>query len=389
MRRGIVFFVVAVFSVVFFVGCTGGNEELVDSSENLDTKASTESLGVTKAVKPVVQELQALVEGKQVIDIKSVDKGVVMLLVNDEGKNECYFWSLSENKLISNWTNLELAGDAFAQRTKGGIVLYSLGMKVYIGDEEYQLEKCLTIAEPCDGTMGFRNYCVLPKQEKIVYYQEEFVNENLCVGLYMKGFEDKNAEMICRLESPETNIGNVNIFHKICPSYHEDSIYFTGSYFMSSDDGTDAEPCIGCVRLQSKQILVEKTNKEELVIIEESAFFYDGLQELGKSSGQVIRFDDSGNVKYIETDNKEESQVVVLSDQGNYYTTYYEEISTNLSYINFYDTDSNKKFFSMELKDPLLTFCVIEEGQSVIGTIYDEITNEIKLVEYHYDEGNK
>lgn len=341
---------------------------------NITTKNNAEVIS-----KHIDTLLYDIIGNDSLLSVKCVQDNIIMLAVkNNENIIECHFVDLINEQKIASFRDDNLKGIPEIQCNKTEYVLYSSNSFSYVLDEKFQLKNKIQISDTIYKGQT-RNYCILPHNEKIIYYMDQIDETGFYCGLYCTDYQCNNATLLVRLDAPEKNLNNLNGFYTLCPSYDEKMLFFTGYYFDNVTSGATSKPCIGSLDLNDLALNINKSTKEYFHVLEDSALYYDGkLKDDTTSSGELIGIFNDSNIKKWNLQKKIESQSIYVSDKENYILTYtytesFEDHKKEQSTITCYDRQTSERVCTYTLTIPQSYYDILLcEDRGIIICFYYE-----------------
>lgn len=295
--------------------------------------------------------------------------GETLLLRCQNRENEEYvFYALhmkTGNESLQRM-ELNLVGEVDCFVYEDCIVLYDTGNHVVVLDPEFEILNGILIPDsihPSQIHTEKRNYCLMPREQKVLYYKTVIENGELFDGLYETDYMCEEKRLIYKMDGPEKNLNYLNGFVRICPGYSQEGIFFTGYYFESID--TQSKKCVGYLDLNAGEPVVYMTNMQRMELMTDGVVFFDGYCEReGEYSGELLMIDESGNVSHMKTAYFKESERVGCDLQGRMLTCY--ETESGETVFNLYKEKVWEKqvVISYSVED----FILLNQGKCILCT---------------------
>lgn len=373
----------SLFIIIILCGC--GNQEVpslpVPSGPpavvaSPTSKASIEASpdeGQQKPKEMIKQLNKILAKGENVAVVQ--EKNSLSFVQKEQEKNKVYRWDLKTGGMEKKELSCSLTGRCEVQKTEGHIVFYISGEKVVIMDRSFQFVDELTIKDKIlDGIN--RNFCVLPKDKKIVYTKERLKNGEWYQEVNECDYSGQNKRQICRIEGAMKSVGELNGIGKLTVSENEKILYFTGLYFKSKNENETSLPCFGEISCDTGKVTAVQEEKYFGQLMENKMMFVDGLREKGVTpSGYITCLDEKGVQEKCAFQRKEESQEVIVSDEGNYYLSYERMDDQRRTKVSGYSFPKNTFQWEELLSHYVSEIWYFEQAKMLLYTYYDDETN--------------
>lgn len=337
---------------VLLSGCTGGRnlpdpevpkqgstkQENVKQEEEVtsdvggmsETVGGDSALGGLESLKidteKVNRMLEEFGETEKILDVMLPKEEMLLLQCMNRESEELAFYTLclKEGEECIQPITLPLAGEVDCYTYEDCIVLYDTMNHILVLNYQLDIVNEIMIPEFIQPIRDFgerRNYCVLPRSQRILYY-ETVLGEEFYVGLFETDYTCKEKQLVYRLDGPETNLDFLNGFCEICPGYSQKGVFFTGDYYETVE--SQSKDCVGYLDLETKEIAVRKTESNCMELISAGAVFYDGYRENDREyAGKLLFIDETGAASWLVTKYFKESERVSGGPDG-YVLTCYE-----------------------------------------------------------------
>lgn len=296
------------------------------SEKQGDKSAPEKAKGLKLDTEKVNRMLEELGETEKILDVMLPKEEMLLLQCMNRENEEFAFYTLclKEGEENIQPITLPLDGEVDCYTYEDSIVLYDTMNHVLVLNHQLDVLNEITIPESIHPIRNFgegRNYCVLPRSQRILYY-EPVLGEEFYVGLFETDYTCKEKQLVYRLDGPETNLDFLNDFCEICPGYSQKGVFFTGDYYETIE--SQSKDCVGYLNLETKEIAVRKTESNCMELISAGAVFYDGYRETGREyAGKLLFIDETGAVSWLVTKCFKESERVSGGPDG-YVLTCYE-----------------------------------------------------------------
>lgn len=344
---------------------TSESDEKVKEDEDYNTE--TVSLEQTRIdIEKVNQMLEELNIKEKFLAVIPLGEETLLLQCRNRENEEYVFYVLhmkAENENVQR-IELNLAGEVDCYTYEDCIVLYDTMNHVIVLDSELEIRNEILIADSIHSMwefMSVRNYCVLPRNQKVLYYKSVLESGELYVGLYETDYLFEENRLIYKMDGPETNLNFLNGFSKICPGYSQKGIFFTGDYFETVD--SQSKRCVGYFDFTSDTPVVCKTNMQQMELTVDGIVFFDGYRESDKGySGELLMVNESGEVSQMPTVHFKESERVSCDRKGRMLTCY--ETDSGETVLNLY----NKNVWEKQVIIPYSVddFVLLNEAQCIL-----------------------
>lgn len=352
----------------------GGMSETVGGDSAL---AGSESLKID--TEKVNQMLEEFGETEKILDVMLPKEEMLLLQCMNRESEELAFYTLclKEGEECIQLITLPLAGEVDCYTYEDCIVLYDTMNHILVLNYQLDIVNEIMIPEFIHPIRDFgerRNYCVLPRSQRILYY-ETVLGEEFYIGLYETDYTCKEKQLVYRLDGPETNLDFFNVFCEICPGYSQKGIFFTGVYFETID--SQSKDCVGYLDLETKEASVRKTESNNMKVTPDGAVFYDGYRETDREyTGKLLFMDEAGDVSWLVTKYFKESERVSGGSDG-YIVTCYEDNGEGV--LNIYEGNVWEKQIVIP-KEPV-DFILLNRGQNILLSYPNQSGLEISLLD--------
>ncbi|MCH5273189.1 MAG: hypothetical protein J1E35_05900 [Lachnospiraceae bacterium] len=344
---------------------TPGGDEILQKNEVYNSgEVSTEHIWLD--INKVNQLLEELNAKEKFLEVMLLKEDTLLLRCQNRESEECVFYVLclkEEGKNIRP-IELNLVGRVDCYTYEDCIVLYDTMNHVIVLDHQFGVLNEILIPDFIHSAQVYpekRNYCILPRNQKVLYYMTVLENKELYVGLYETDYACNESRLVYRLEGPETNLNFLNGFYKIRPGYSQKGIFFTGDYFETID--SQSKKCVGYLDLDSGVPVVCKTNMQYMELTSAGIVFFDGYRESDREySGELLTIDESGNVSRIATTHFKESERVSCDRQDRMLTCY--ETESGETVLNLYKENIWEK--QVIIPYSVEDFILLNQGQCIL-----------------------
>ena len=341
------------------------NDATVKKDEEYDARiVSPEQIWLdTEKVNQMLEELNIKEKFLAVIPVSAE---TLLLQCKNRENEESAFYALhmkAENEKMQRM-ELNLVGEVDCYTYEDCIVLYDTMNRVIVLDSELEIRNEILIPDSIHAMwefMSVRNYCVLPREQKVLYYESVLENGELYVGLYETDYTYEESRLIYKMNGPETNLNFLNGFFEICPGYFQRGIFFTGDYFETID--SQSKKCVGYLDFDAEMPVVCKTNMQQKEVTAEGGVFFDGYRERDSEySGELLMIDESGAVSRMKTEYYKESERVSCDRKGRMLTCY--ETDNGETVLNLY----NENVWEKQIVIPynVEDFILLNAGQCIL-----------------------
>lgn len=312
------FVVICLCVMIFLCGCEG---EEIQPTPNSSFGVKHKDKVQSKDTQKIVKQLNKISKTGELVTIVQNQNSLFCVQKNNEN-DIVYCLDLESDNLIKSALPYSMGGKVEIQCTGEYIVLYDKNQKVVIMDSHLDILNDFTIKEKIiDGLR--RNYCVLPNAEKIVYTKEILKNKEWYQEVNECDYSGKNKRQICKIEDVTKNVGKVNEITQLVVAEDEKTLFFFGSYFKTASENETSIPCFGQINRIEGDVISVQEEKEQGQLCGNTMMFVDGLCEKGTTpSGYITCLDEQGNQEKYSFRRKEESQEVIISNEGTYYLSY-------------------------------------------------------------------
>lgn len=316
----------------------------------------------TKKVNQIIEELNAK---EKFMEIMQAGEETLLLHCRNRETGECTFYALGikEGEESVRPIVLDLVGEVDCYSYEESVVLYDTMNHVIVLDDHLEILNEITIPDSINsiGRIGERKYCVFPRDQKLLYYKTVLEDKELYVGVFETDYACQEGQLVYKLEGPETNLNFLNGLYKISPSYSQNGMFFTGGYFETID--TQSKDCVGYLNLDTKELVVCKTNRNCMEVSGAGAVYYDGYRVTDSEyTGELLAIDEAGNVSRITTEFFKESERVSCNRYGDILTSYENENGETI--LNLY----KENIWAKQIVIPynLVDFILLDRGQYIL-----------------------
>lgn len=371
----------SLFVILILCGC--GNQEVPPSpdpslpalaaSPSAASPESSSDEGRQKPQEMIKRLNQILVKGETVAVLQ--EKNSLSFVQKEQKKNKVYRLDLKTGGIEKKELSCSLAGRCEVQKTEDHIVFYTSGEKVIIMDRSFQFVDELTIKDKILDGMS-RNFCVLPKDKKIVYTKVRLKNGECYQEVNECDYNGRDKRQICRIEGAMKSVGELNWIGKLTVSENEKILYFTGLYYKSKNEDETSLPCFGKISRDTGKVTAVQEEKYFGQLMGNKMMFVDGLQEKGVTpSGYITCLDENGRQEKCAFQRKEESQEVIVSDEGNDYLSYERMDDERRTKVSGYSFQKNTFQWKKQLPHYVSEIWYFEQSEMLLYTYYDDEGN--------------
>ncbi len=253
------------------------------------------------------------------------------------------FIDINESKVLAEWSNNSVQRPFEIYNYEDEIIIYDSASCIYSIDYNFNIKYVIDMnTNEQLGTYGTeRNYCILPKQKKVVFYKSVIDENGFNCILFACDYDGNNEEEILKLEQSEKNVGLLNGFKSIIASYDETCIYFVGFFMNTFRAGEEGKDCFGVIRLNDKSIQVEKSKVQQCwELFQKGIIFFNGSQEFEEDLSMEIIYFLGNERRTFFLAEKHDSEFVTVSEDGLYLYCYqrmeYIDNKTALTKVNVY-----------------------------------------------------
>lgn len=338
-----------------------------------ESPESSPDEGRQKPQEMIKQLNQVLAKGKTVAVLQ--EKNSLSFVQKEQEKNKVYRLDLKTGGIEKTELSCSLTGRCEVQKTEGYVVFYLSGEKVVIMDRSFQFVDELTIKDKILDGMN-RNFCVLPKDKKIVYTKERLKNGECYQEVNECDYSGQGKRQICRIEGAMKSVGELNRIGELIVSENEKILYFTGLYFKTKNENETSLPCFGKINRDTGKVTAVQEEKYFGQLMGNKMMFVDGLREKGITpSGYITCLDENGRQEKCSFQRKEESQEVIVSDEGNDYLSYEKMDDERRTKVSGYAFQKNTFQWEKELPHYVSEIWYFEQAEMLLYTYYDDEGN--------------
>ncbi len=322
----------------------------------------------------VVEQLQKLSETGEIV---AVEQNENSLLCVQSGKDttKLVVVDVKTGEQVEKKLPFLLLGSIEMQQNDEYTVLYDADQKVVVLNQDWEVVDSLIIKDKLLDGYG-RNYCVLPRSEKIVYFQEVLKNGEWYQEVNECDYKGKKKKQICRIEDVTKSVGKVNMLTNLMISENEKMLYFCGLYYKTANPDESGNPCFGSIDCTSGNVTALQEEKTYGQLMKNKMMFMDGLREKGiPSSGYITCLDENGHVEKYTVQKKEESQEVIVSDKETYYLSYEKDDEACSTKITCYSFAKNEWQWEKKLSYYVANLWYLEDAKMLLYSYYDENRN--------------
>lgn len=337
--------------------------ELSGTTEGSSASEGMDGLRIdTEKVNRMLEELSVT---EKILDIMLPnDETLLLQCMNRESEEYVYYiLEYGEGEEILRPITIPLVGTVDCYTYEDSVVLYDTGNHVIVMNRQLETLNEITVPEEIHPIRNFgdkRNYCILPRSQKIIYYKQ-VTGDEFYVGLFEADYTGKEEQLVYRLDGPETNLNFLNGFSEICPGYSQKGVFFTGVYYESIE--SQSKDCVGYLDLESKEITVRKTESNRMELSSDGAVFFDGYRENDSEyAGKLLFIDETGDVSWLVTKKGNESERVTGGTDGYILTCYGGDNGEGI--LNFYKKKIWEKQFVVP-KEPE-EFVPLNQGKYIL-----------------------
>lgn len=271
----------------------------------------------------IIETIASVAKKKRLLLAQSVDSDVFMLVMQDKQQGlELAFIHKKTAKVLSKWQDNRLTSVPEVVVVHNIPILYDRDGNVFLLDENYQIIKELKVFELLqteelhiarDGE--HRNYCVLPKKEKILWVEETVSHNRMVCDIYSIEFDGTGKKRIERIKDLPYLNGIYHLYNRT----DENGFYFYGFYF-DSEISEESLPCFGTFDLKKKKWDIYEQEKPNAIRNGTSMIFYDMAISVEEETSGEICLLNSNSQKTISLKHKNESSSVYSGDDHCFYT---------------------------------------------------------------------
>ncbi len=324
----------------------------------------------TQKGKGVVEQLQKLSETGEIV---AVEQNENSLLCVQSGKDTTKFVvvDVKTGERVEKTLPFLLLGNIEIQQNDEYTVLYDVDQKVVVLNQDWDVVDSLIIKDKILDGYG-RNYCVLPRSEKIVYFKEVLKNGEWYQEVNECNYKGNKKKQICRIEDVTKSVGEVNQLTELMVAENEKTLYFCGLYHKTANPDESSNPCFGSIDCTSGKVTAIQEEKTYGQLLKNKMMFMDGLREKGTpSSGYITCLDENGREEKYTVRRKEESQQVIVSDKETYYLSYEKNDEESSTKITCYSFVKSERQWEKKLSYYVADLWYFEDGKMLLYSYYD------------------
>lgn len=325
-------------------------------------------------LKGIAQQLEQVSEKGEIVTVAQ-GKNSLFCVQKKKERTIVHYWDLKTGIREKKELSCSLTGRVDVQQTEGYVVLYTNEKEVIVLDQDFHEVSELTIKDSfVDGWN--RNYCVLPGDKKIVYTKEKLKHGEWYQEVNECDYNGRNQRLICRIEDMGKSVGKVNRIAELAVSQHEKTLFFTGMYFKTNDKDETSLPCFGEINRDTGKVVSVQEEKNFGHLMGNKMMFVDGLREKGvSSSGYITCLDENGVKENYIFQKKDESQEVIVSDEGNFYLSFERMDNESRTKISCYSFQQSKFQWKKELPQYVSEIWYFEQAKMLLYSYYDDDRN--------------
>lgn len=224
---------------------------------------------------------------------------------------------------------------------------YIYGNEIGVYDYNGMFIKSINYPKDIEQSISDYTFALSNDLSKMVYYFKIEDEEEDKIGIKLLDLNTNKETVIQNLNEPVTDKPcDYNSLHF---SADDKKVMFLGQRYLTINNGKD---CYGVIDLNSLSIKSDFVKDSYCCFVKDSGYVYDKNVEYGKnSSGEIIKFDQSGNAETILLENKNESQHIGLTDNENMFLSILCNRSDYSIEIKLYENGKAIKKSDIKCKD--------------------------------------
>lgn len=224
---------------------------------------------------------------------------------------------------------------------------YIYGNEIGVYDYNGMFVKSINYPKDIEQRISDYTFALSNDLSKIVYnFRIEDEAEDK-IGIKLLDLNTNKETVIQSLNEPVTDKPcDYNSLHF---SADDKTVMFLGQRYLTINNDKD---CYGVIDLNSLSIKSDFVKDSYCCFVKDSGYVYDKNVEYGEnSSGEIIKFDQSGNAETLLLENKNESQHIGLTDNENMFLSVFCNWSDYSIEIKLYENGKAIKKADIKCKD--------------------------------------